>query len=80
MLVSTRGMGDALVAEITGESEAKFFEAVKEVEKIMGSSSSPKEKAEQAAKKQQENAEAAETAETSEDIPAEAPAEQENNS
>ncbi len=80
MLVSTRGMGDALVAEITGESEAKFFEAVKEVEKIMGSSSSPKEKAEQAAKEQQENAEAAETAETSEDSPSEAPAEQENNS
>ena len=47
MLVGTRGMGEALVAEVTGESEAKSFEALKEVQKILGGTTPPPPKKEE---------------------------------
>ncbi len=57
MLVGTRGMGDALVAEITGESEAKTFEALKEVEKMMSEKPAKKEPETEAKSEEKNNAE-----------------------
>jgi hypothetical protein len=57
MLVGTRGMGDALVAEITGESEAKTFEALKEVEKMMSEKPAKKEPETEAKPEEKNNAE-----------------------